>query len=111
MLFAQVLEPGLDLAAGLAHHVFRDADAAGIGQSFQSGCHVDAVAIEIVALDHYVAKIDADAQFKTVVRCHPGISVLQRRLNLDGTGYSIDDAAEFDKRAVAHQFDDTSVVA
>ena len=42
-------------------HDVGDAKAAGFGQAFKTGGHVDAVAQDIVLLDHDVADIDADA--------------------------------------------------
>jgi hypothetical protein len=44
-----------------------DEHPAGIGQGFNPRHNVDAVAIEIVALDDHVADIDADAQFDAAV--------------------------------------------
>ena len=39
----------------------RNADAAGFGDALQSRGDVDAVAENVVALDQYIAEIDADA--------------------------------------------------
>jgi hypothetical protein len=44
-----------------------DEHPAGIGQGFDPGGDVDAVAIEVVALDDHIAEIDADAQFDAFV--------------------------------------------
>jgi hypothetical protein len=41
---------------------------AGIGQGFDARGDVDAVAIEVVALNDHVPEIDADPQFDAVVR-------------------------------------------
>jgi hypothetical protein len=45
-----------------------DEHPAGIGQGFDPRRDVDAVAIEVVALDDHIAEIDADAQLDAVVR-------------------------------------------
>src|SRR6266851_3649131 len=49
-----------------------DEHPAGIGQGFDPCRDVDAVAIEVVALDDHVAEIDADAQLDTIVAATPG---------------------------------------
>src|ERR1700739_4598004 len=46
----------------------RLAHPAGIGQGLDAGGDVDAVAVEVVALDDHIAEIDANAQFDAVVR-------------------------------------------
>ena len=40
----------------------RNTNPGGFSYCFEPGCDVDAVAIEIAALDHDVAQIDTDAQ-------------------------------------------------
>jgi hypothetical protein len=50
---------------------------------------VDAVAVEVVALDDRVAEIDADVQFHAVVRPDPRVSLRHRLLHLDRTAHRI----------------------
>ena len=93
----------------LVHRVIEcragDADAAGLGHRLQARGDVDAVAIDVVALDDDVAEIDADAKpdplrfGRALVAI--GHSALDHGSALDG----IDDAGELDQRAVAHQLD------
>ena len=68
--------------------------------------HVDAVAIEIVAIDDDVAEIDADAELDVPVFGNPGIALRHAALDFDGTARRIEDAAELDQKAVAHHLED-----
>ena len=60
--FAAVLEADVDAIADAFVDDRGDADAAGLGQRLQPRGDVDAVAVDVVALDDHVAEIDADAQ-------------------------------------------------
>src|SRR5689334_19526807 len=74
------------------------------------GGDVDAVAIEVVALDDHVAEIDADAQFDAVVRGGAGVPLGHRLLHRDGTAHRIDDAGKLHQQAVAGGLDDAAVM-
>ena len=52
----------VELALELIVGGTRDEHAAGLAQLLQPCCDIDAVAEQIVALDHHVAEIDADAE-------------------------------------------------
>jgi hypothetical protein len=71
---------------------------------------VDAVAIEIVALDDHVAQIDADAQFDAVVRRDTRVPLGHRLLHRDRAAHRVDDARKFHKHAVAGGLDDAALV-
>src|SRR4029077_16127597 len=62
LLLAQILKDKGQPVADVVVNCVGDEHAAGIGQRFDPGGDVDAVAIEIVAFDNHVAEIDADAQ-------------------------------------------------
>ena len=87
-----------------------DEHPAGIGQGFDPRGDVDAVAIEIVALDDHVAEIDADAQFDAVVRRDACVPLGHRLLHRDGAAHRIDDAGKFNQQAVAGGLDDAAPV-
>ena len=72
-----------------------DEHAARIGEGFDPCRDVDAVAIEVVALDDHIAEIDADAQFDAIVRSDTGVSLGHRLLHLDLAAHRIDDARKF----------------
>ena len=86
-----------------------DADAAGLGERLQPRGDVDAVAVDVVAVDDDVAEIDADAEHDLgwrALRPAHGLRALDGERAFDG----VDDAAELDQRAVADQLDDTALV-
>src|SRR6202035_5816631 len=62
LLLAQILEDKGEPVADVVVDRVGDEHPAGIGQGFDAGGDVDAVAIEVVALDDHVSKVDADAQ-------------------------------------------------
>ena len=87
-----------------------DEHAAGIGQGFDPCRDIDAVAIEIVALDDHIAEIDADAQFDPAIRGDICVPLGHRLLHLDRAAHRIDDAGKFHKHAVAGGLDDASLM-
>ena len=87
-----------------------DHDAAGLGQALQPRRDVDAVAVNVVALDDDVAEVDADPELgcagpRPDRHCAGHVS-----LDLDRALHGVDYAGELDQRAIAHQLDDASVV-
>jgi len=70
------------------------------GENFHARGHVDAVAIEIVALNDYIAQADADAHHDPLFLRQFGIAPRQRALNLDRALDRVDGAAELGQRAV-----------
>ena len=61
LLFAAILESGLDLAVDFAVDFPRYQDASGIAESFQSRGYIDAFPIDIAALLYEdIAEIEAD---------------------------------------------------
>ena len=107
---AGVLKANVDPVADAFIDDGRNADAAGLGQRFETGGDIDAVAVNVVALDDDVAEIDADPQndFRLAQRFvrHKAVRALHGERAMDG----IDDAAEFHDRAVADQLDDAPVM-
>ena len=65
----------------------------GSASCFQPRRDVDAVAIEIAALDDHVAEIDADAQNDAPVLGRPSLAAAISLLQLDGAGDGVDRAA------------------
>src|SRR5262249_18028996 len=90
--------------------LFRDANAARFGQRFEPGRDIDPIAVKIAALDHHVAEIDADAEHDPDVFSQAGIGRLHGALQFGSAGDSIDGAGKLYEHAVAHHFDDATVV-
>src|SRR5262249_27267613 len=107
---AGVLKANVDAVADTFVDDGRNADPAGLGQRFQTGRDIDAVAVNVVALDDDVAEIDADPQndLRLVQRFvgHKAVRPLHGKRAMD----SVDDAPEFHDRTVADQLDHAPVV-
>ena len=109
-LLAAIVEGDVELALDLLVDVRRDADAAGIGQFLKARRDVDAVAVDVVALDDHVAQVDADAERDAPILGYLGVALGHAALDGDRAIDRVDDARELDQRAVAHQLDDAPAV-
>ena len=98
MLLAQILEDEGQPVAHVIMNGIGDEHPAGIGQGFDPGRDVYAVAIKVVALDDHIAEIDADAQFDAALRPDPGVALGHRLLDLGGAGYRIYDARKLHEK-------------
>src|SRR5262245_54664911 len=109
-LFALVDELDFELVADLVTHHRRTGNAAGPHQPFEPGRQIDAIAVEILAIDDDVPDIDADAEFDLAIIGDPGIAVMHAGLDLDSTARGVEHAAELDEEAVAHYLEDAPAV-
>jgi hypothetical protein len=62
LLFAEIVEGHFEAVAQLLVGRGTEADPARLGQRFEPGCNVDAVAEYVVLLNDNVAEINADAE-------------------------------------------------
>ena len=81
-----------------------DTDAAGIGERFQARGDVDAIAVDVVAIDDNVAEVDANPEDDAVFR-------LDGALDVERTADRVDDTSELDEGAIADQLDHPAPVA
>ena len=79
----------------------RDADAAGLGETLQSRRDVHPVAINLRALDHHVAEVDADTKLHAALGRNAFVFSLEPGLDIDGALHRIDHAGELGEHAVA----------
>ncbi|MFO0997764.1 MAG: hypothetical protein U1F33_13870 [Alphaproteobacteria bacterium] len=103
---AHILEGKSQLVAHLVPYDAAHPDAARLSERFETSRDIDAITVNVAALDDHVADVDADAELDAltlrdicVPRGHPS-------LDLNGAGDGIDDARELDECAIAHQLDD-----
>src|SRR5690348_15764912 len=87
-----------------------NADAARIGQCLQPRGNVDAITINVAAVDDHGTAIDADPQGNTTVLGCLGIAVDHRPLHLNGTAHGIDDTRKFDQHTVAGRLENAAMV-
>src|SRR5262249_58140423 len=97
LLLAGILEIYIDLAPHLAVGIVGDANAARLGNAFQPRSNIDAVAEDVVVLDHDVADVNADPQFDAALRRHARVALSHATLDVDGAARGIDRAAELDQ--------------
>jgi hypothetical protein len=95
---------------GLLAHLDRDVNAARLGQRLQSRGDIDAVAVEIVTVDHDVAEVDADAEHDSAVFRQVGVRGFHAVLEVERAVHGVDSAAERDQHAVAGHLEDAAVM-
>ena len=107
-LLAAVFEGDVEPVADLVAHHPADADLTRLGQSFEAGGDVDAVAVDVALVEDDVAEVDADAELDPPLRRHVGVALGHRPLDLDGAAHRIDDAGKLDEQPVAGGLDDAA---
>jgi hypothetical protein len=88
----------------------RDADAARRRQPLQPRRDVDAIAVNVAAIDDDVAEIGPDAKAQALLLGEVQIAFRHRALDFAGTTHSVDDAGKFRQHAVAGGLDDPAVM-
>src|ERR1700730_14329014 len=91
-------------------HLTGYTDAAWFGEALEARGDVDAVAVDLFAIHHHVAKVDADAEFHPALGREIRVFGLHRGLDLDGALDGIDHAGELGEDAVAGRVDETPVM-
>ena len=107
---AQVLKREVRAITDLFVHGLRDAEAAGLCQAFKACGDIDAVAVDIVAVDHHVAEVDPGAELDSPVVRQDGVPLGQPHLYRGGGAHRANDACELHQNAVAHQLDDPALM-
>ena len=110
LLIAEIVERQRQPVADVIADDSRDTDRAGLGEGFQPGRDVDPVAEQVVAVDHDIADMHADAELHRLVGRAAGILGGDRRLHRDGALHGIDRAGEVGDDAVARGVEDTAPV-
>ncbi len=104
-VFAHVLKNARRLAVNLILDDARQRHATDRRQRLDPRRHVDAFAVNVVALDDNLTKVDTDP-----IAYGPGIGLLSRFLDRQGAIDGGDDAGEFDQRPITHQLELTSTM-
>ena len=106
----QILERRFHSPGNGIADVARNQDAACRRFPFQPRRHVDAVAIEVVAVDDQVAQVQAHAEHESSIGRLVAVGLGHGLLKLDGGAQRINCAGELDQSTVAGQLDQTSSV-
>src|SRR5262249_33536763 len=91
------------------NHV-RNADAGRLSETLQPRGDIDALAINLIALDHHIAEIDADAELHPPLQRQFRILVPQRALNRNGAINRLDHTSEFGQNTIAGRVDQASAM-
>src|SRR6202011_6249281 len=105
-----VLKREIELVAHLVAYDPIDADPARLGQSFESRCDIDTIAIDVAAVLDDVAEIDPDTELDALLLRHPDVAFSHLLLNLDGATHRIDNAGELDQQPVASRLNNAAAV-
>ena len=106
LAFARVLEDQVEAIAHLLVDAAGDTDPARLGEPFQARRNVHPVALNVVAVDYDVAKVDADAQRDGTLLDRFAAALRHGPLNIGRGPHGIDDTAELCQQAVPHQLKD-----
>src|SRR6185437_5477305 len=109
-LLADIDEARRHFALDLPPGILGNRDVAGLGDALEPRRDVDAVAIDVFALEDDVADADADAEYDSTILRHTRIDLLHGPLNCHSAFDGVHDARELDELAIAHEFDDTSAM-
>ena len=101
----QILERRLHAPGNGITDVARNQDTACRPFAFQPCRHVDAVAIEVVAVHDQVPQVQPDAEHESSVHGSAGIGLDHSLLKLDGGSQRINCTGELEQRAVASELD------
>jgi len=88
----------------------RNADAAGVGETLQPPRDVDPITVDLIALDHHVAEVDADAKLHPALRRQLRVLGLERGLNIHRAIHRPNHAGELGKYAIAGRVYEAAVV-
>ena len=91
-------------------HRLRNGNATRCANTFESCRDVNAIAVDIVAIDDHVAEIHADSKLDAPVIGGRRGALADLSLHLNRAGDGVHDARKFCKHAIAGKFDDATLV-
>jgi len=92
----------------LLMHRARDADAADLGQTFETCCDIDAIAKQIAVALNHVADGDADAKAHLAAGGVRHVPCAQAFLNVDRAAHGFDRAWKFGKNGIAGRIENAA---
>jgi hypothetical protein len=109
-LQTHIFKANIDPAADLALGVIRNADASGFRDPLQPRGDVDAIAKNIVLVNHDIADVNADAKFNPGILRYVGVLLSHSALDFDGATNCVYGAGELDQHAVAGSLDNAATM-
>jgi len=103
-------EIGLDTVPQALVNDGRNADPSGLRYRFEPSGDIDPVAINIAAVNHDVAEVDADAKHNAPALGDIGIPCRHAALDVDRAFDRVNDARELHERSIAHELDNPATM-
>jgi hypothetical protein len=110
LMLAGVGEIGLDTVPQALVNDGRNADPSGLRHRFEPSGDIDPVAINIAAVNHDVAEVDADAKLNAPALGDIGIPCRHAALDVDRAFDRVNDARELHERSIAHELDNPATM-
>jgi hypothetical protein len=110
-LLAQRLPRDRELVGDLLVDGVRYADAAGVGERFDTSRYVHRVAVDPLAVHDDLPEVDADAEVEPAVVRQTGVTLAENALDLDRARHGVADARKLRQQVVAGGVHDASVEA
>ena len=88
----------------------RDANTAWVRETLKPRRDVDPITIDLIALDHYVAEVDADAELHPALWRQLCVLSFERGLNIRRAIHRLDDAGELSKNTISGRVYEAAVV-
>jgi hypothetical protein len=108
LLLTNVDEVAGNPSPNLSEEFIGHADAARIGNTFETGGHIHTIPKDVTSIDDDVANVKADAELNPVFRWDIVITPGHASLDIDRTTYGIHRAAEFSQQPVSSVLDNPS---
>ena len=108
--FAQILQRDIELVADGIAHGTRDEDRPRLGDALQPRRDVDAIAIDVIALDDDIAQVDSDPELDLALARLAAIALGHARLDRHRAAHRLDRAGEIHQQPVARALDDAAAV-
>src|SRR5215471_4357249 len=88
----------------------RNADSTRFGKLLQPRRYIDAIAVDVVALDNDVADVDTHAKVDPLIGSQAGIAAKHSALHVNGAARRVDYAGKLQQQPVPYGFNDTATV-
>src|SRR6516162_7924801 len=109
-MFACILKVCIELAAHLPVSVIRDADAAGLGDTFEPRSNVHTVPKYVAILDDNVADMNTNAEFDPLVVRYRCVALGHASLDFNGAAGSVHGACKLNQYAIPGPLDDAAAI-
>jgi hypothetical protein len=108
---AQIADGEIETGPHLAISVFGQADGAGLSNTFEARCDIDAITHQVaVAFYHYIAKMDSNAKLDAAFRRKASVALNHAVLYFDCAAHSVNNTTKLNETSIAGALYDTPIV-